>query len=541
MKLTEPLFSVVTPVYDPPADVLRQAIESVRAQTFTDWELLLVDDASPSAAVRDVLAEAARSDDRIRVEYRKDNGGIVAATNDALRTARGEWVAFLDHDDLYHPDALAKVAEAIGSHPDADYVYTDEDKIDEDNVHRDPFLKPDWSPERFRAQMYTTHLSCARRSLIEEVGGMREGYDGAQDWDLVLRVTERARRVVHVPEVLYHWRMLATSVAGDSDSKPYAYVAAQAALQDHVERMGIEASVEPHPILQGSFRLRPELRDRPLVSIVIPTGGTRRMIRGRRLRLVENCLRKLVENTTYQEWEAICVVDTPYVPEARQELAFVGERLRIVEYKREFNFSDKCNVGALHARGELLLLLNDDIEPLEPKWLEYMVAYSTIPDVGIVGAKLLFGDGRIQHTGIASVSGNPGHAFYGFPGDFLGYFGNAVQAGNWLAVTGACLLTPKATYEAVGGMSLTFPVNYNDVDYCLKVWSKGQRVALATDALLTHLEHSTREGAVSPAELSRLRDRWASWLDRDPFYHRGFVTPDPDFVPPAVLRDGTLV
>ena len=532
MSLTKPLFSVVTPVYEPPPDILRQAIESVCAQTFRDWELLLVDDGSKSPAVRQVLDEAARKDDRVKVEYRSEQGGIVAATNDALSRATGDWVAFLDHDDLYHPEALEKVAEAIASYEDVDYIYTDEDKIDEANNRRDAFLKPDWSPERFRAQMYTTHLSCARRSLVEEVGGMREGYDGAQDWDLVLRVTERARRVVHVPEVLYHWRMLATSVAGDSDSKPYAYVSAERALQDHVERMGIEAVVEPHPQLQGSFRLRPELKNHPLVSIVIPTGGTRRMIRGRRLRLVENCLRKLVESTTYENWEAVCVIDTPYVPEARQELAFVGDRLRIVEYTEPFNFSDKCNVGALHARGELILLLNDDIEPIEPKWLEYMVAYSTIPDVGVVGAKLLFGDGRIQHTGIVSVHGNPAHAYYGFPGDFIGYFGNAVQAGNWLAVTGACLLTPKTTYEAVGGMSQTFPVNYNDVDYCLKVWSKGQRVALVTDALLTHLEHSTREGAVLPHEMNRLRERWASWVDCDPFYHPGFVTPHPDFVPP---------
>lgn len=536
----DPLFSVVTPVYEPPADILRQAIDSVRKQTFGDWELLLVDDGSKSREVREVLDRAAAEDDRITVEYRREQGGIVAASNAALRKARGEWVAFLDHDDLYHPEALEKVADTVRSYEDVDYVYTDEDKIDEDNNHRDAFLKPDWSPERFRAQMYTTHLSCARRSLVEEVGFMREGYDGAQDWDLVFRVTERARRIVHVPHVLYHWRMLETSVAGDSDSKPYAYEAAERAISDHVARMGIEAEVEPHPTLQGSFRLRPALRTRPLVSIVIPTGGSRRMIRGRRLRLVENCLRSLVENTTYDNWEAVCVIDTPYVPEARHELAFLGDRLRMVEYTRPFNFSDKINVGALHAKGELLLLLNDDIEPLVPDWLDYLVAYSTIPDIGVVGAKLLFGDGRIQHVGIASVSGNPGHVYYGFPRDWIGYFGNAVQAGNWLAVTGACLLTPRATFEAVGGMSQTFPVNYNDVDYCLKVWSKGQRVALATDALLTHLEHSTREGDVSPAELARLRSRWASKLDDDPYYHPGFVTPNPDFGAPPLLPGAAL-
>ena len=256
--VTAPRFSIVTPVYDTPAGVLRAMLRSVRRQRFRDWELCLVDDASSRPHVATVLAAAERRDPRIRVQTRSDNGGIVAASNDALAMARGEFIVLLDHDDKLHPDALAFVAEALDDEPEADYLYTDEDKIDRVGLHFGPFCKPDWSPERMRTQMYTCHLSVLRRSLVEEVGGFDPEFEGSQDWDLVLKVTERARRVVHVPRVLYHWRAIETSAAeGGADAKPWAFEAGARAVQAHCKRIGLEAHVERDKKLPGVYHLLP--------------------------------------------------------------------------------------------------------------------------------------------------------------------------------------------------------------------------------------------------------------------------------------------
>lgn len=256
-----PRFSVVTPVYDPPVDALRAMIRSVTGQTFTDWQLVLVDDCSPSTFVLAALDEAAAADPRITVVRREANGGIVAASNDALAAATGEFVALLDHDDELHPDALRLVDEALRAEPEADYVYTDEDKIDEDGRRSGPFYKPDWSPERLRTQMYTCHLSVLRRSLVDEVGGFDAAFEGSQDWDLVLRVTEQARKVLHVPHVLYHWRMLPTSTAGSGEAaKPYAYAAGTRAIQAHCDRIGFPATVSHDDEFSGVYHLSPALR-----------------------------------------------------------------------------------------------------------------------------------------------------------------------------------------------------------------------------------------------------------------------------------------
>jgi glycosyltransferase involved in cell wall biosynthesis len=267
-----PRFSILTPVYNPPADVLRATLASVGAQSYEGWEHCIADDGSTAPHVRPILEEAATADPRVRVVYRPESGGIVAATNDALALAQGEFIAMLDHDDLLHPDALSHVSHALHVHPDADYVYTDEDKIDEEGNHYDLFLKPDWSPERFRAQMYTCHFSVLRKVLVDQVGGFRPGFDGSQDWDLVLRVTERARRVVHVRENCYHWRASAASAAGDDVAKPWAFESAKRAINDHLERTGFQGVVDDGEA-PGTYRIRPQLQVHPVVGIVIPTAG----------------------------------------------------------------------------------------------------------------------------------------------------------------------------------------------------------------------------------------------------------------------------
>jgi GT2 family glycosyltransferase len=531
-----PRFSVVTPVYDTPASVLWEMLESVRTQTFGDWELCLVDDASTEPHVRRMLESTAREDPRVRVRFRERNGGIVAASNDALEMAEGEFVALLDHDDELHPDALAHVHEALLATPEADYVYTDEDKIDIHGHHSGPFFKPDWSPERMRTQMYTCHFSVLRRSLVEEVGGFDAGFEGSQDWDLVLKVTERARRVLHVPRILYHWRMIETSAAGGGEAaKPWAFEAGTRAVQAHCERIGMQARVERDTADAGVYHLEPELREQPLVSIVIPTRGTVREVRYEPVVLVEHCVRSIVERSSYENYEIVVVVDqdTPRnVLDALREIA--GERLQLVPYDRPFSFSAKINLGAVRSRGEHLLLLNDDMEVTTPNWIERMVMYSSLPGIGAVGGRLLWEDGRLQHVVVRFQNGLPGHLYRGYAGDFKGYGNNVRVAQNALAVTGACLMTRRELFEEVGGLSTAFPVNYNDIDYCLKQYTQGRRVVYDPDLVLHHFESSSRSPEVEEWEKERLLDRWGPLTAVDPFSNPNMRFGSPRLIAPFV-------
>jgi GT2 family glycosyltransferase len=538
-------------------------LASAGRQTFGDWEHCLVDDNSDDPEVRRVLDEAAASDPRIRVHYRDTQGGIVAASNDALQQARGEYVAFLDHDDELDPWALEKMAAAIADHPDADYLYSDEDKIDRRQKHFDPFVKSAWSPDRLRCQMYVTHFRVVRRSLIEELGGLRHGFDGSQDWDLALRVSERTRCFVHVPGILYHWRATAGSAAVTVDAKPWAHEASQRAIAEHVERTGIEATVETVPGYPGRYWLRPALVQRPLVSIVIPTAARSRDIDGVEEPLVVNCVRSVVERTSYDNYELVIVADgdTPEtVSEDLRHLA--GERLRLVTFEEPFNFSAKVNLGVRESTGEQILLLNDDVEVLPPGWrplpdekwgpladwgtmrddrtriwLESMLAYAIQPGVGAIGAKLFLPNGRIQHAGVVGWHGIAGHPYYLWKGSAPGYQFNLLASCNFLAVTAACLMTPRAAFESVGGFDEAFPVNYNDVDYCLKLHEAGLRSVVLPEVELLHYESVSRgKKGPSPRELEALNRRWDEFLENDPYYPQLFL--DPSFSLPPFSRRG---
>jgi GT2 family glycosyltransferase len=515
-----PRFSIVTPVYETPAGVLQAMLDSVRRQSFDGWELCLVDDASEQPHVRQILERAAGADTRIRLGRREANGGIVAASNDALGMAEGEFIALLDHDDALHPDALALVHEAILADPETDYVYTDEDKIDVRGRHSGPFFKPDWSPERMRTQMYTCHLSVLRRSLVEEVGGFDPDFEGSQDWDLVLKVTERARRVAHVPRVLYHWRTLESSAAGGGeDAKPWAFEAGKRAVQAHCGRIGLQARVERDLEDAGVYHLQPELDREPTVSIVIPTGGQEREVRYEQVVLVSHCVRSIVETSTYGAYEVVCVVDSSTEEAVLDELQSVaGDRLRLVTYDRPFSFSAKINLGAVHSGGEHLLLLNDDMEVVTPDWLQRLVMYSSLPGVGAVGGRLLWEDGRLQHAGVLFENGGyPGHPYRGFSREFRGYSNNVLVAQNYLAVTGACLMTRRELFEEAGGLSTTLPINYNDMDYCLKLRTLGKRVVYDPDTVLFHFESSSRSSEVEDWEIDHLLDRWWHQTAVDPY------------------------
>ncbi|MBS1887185.1 MAG: glycosyltransferase [Actinobacteria bacterium] len=511
-------------MYQTPAPVLRDMLRSVLRQSFGDWELCVVDDASPDLGVRRIVESVAAIDPRVKLGVREVNGGIVDASNDALAMATGEFVALLDHDDKLHPDALRMVDAAIGDDHTVDYVYTDEDKIDEKGRHAGPFLKPDWSPDRFRTQMYTCHLSVLRRSLVEEVGGFDAEFEGAQDWDLVLRVTERARTVRHVPRVLYHWRGIEGSTAaapeegGGEAAKPWAFEAGTRAIQAHCDRTGVEARAVRDAEDLGVYHLEPALRSNPAVSIVIPTNGQRREIRYQEVTLVEHCVRSIITDSTYPNYEVVVVVDsaTPKATiSALQDIA--GDRLVLVPFDRTFNFAAKINAGAVRASGEHLVLLNDDIEVSTDDWMERMVMYSSVPEIGAVGGRLLLEDGRLQHGGVAFEGGLPGHPYYGWPGDAPGYANSLKVARNLLAVTGACLMTPRDVFDEVGGLAVTYPINYNDVDYCLKVRECGRRVVYDPDLVMHHFESSSRSSDVADWEKEKLLERWRGATDPDPY------------------------
>jgi GT2 family glycosyltransferase len=510
--------SVLTPVFNTDPQVLRDTIESILHQSYWNWELCLVDDASIQPATQDVLAHYGWFDPRVRVRRREVTGGISAASNDALSMATGDWVALLDHDDLLDPDALAALVHAASSRPDVQVVYSDEDKVTMDGQHFDPFYKPGWSPERLLSQMYLGHLTMYRKDRVLRVGGFREGYEGSQDWDLALRVTEglRADQITHVPRTLYHWRFVPGSTAGAADAKPYALDAGTRAVTDALVRRGINGTVE-RTGLAGWLRVRRTLAHEPLVSVVIPTAGGSRVVGGQEVRLIDRCLHSLLKETDYPNIEVICVLSHNADEDLGVQLRALDPRIRVLPSDHPFDFSLACNRGAAHVNGKLLLLLNDDIEAVAPSWLCRMVEALADPEIGIVGPKLLFEDDTIQHAGVVHQDETPFHLVRGAV-DGPGYFGELAVNCNYLAVTGACLLTRTELFERVGGLSLRFPMNYNDIDYCLKVHEEGLRTVWLADAVLHHYESSTRQPTVTIREIEEFKQRWSDLVRWDPFY-----------------------
>lgn len=510
-----PSMSVVMPVHDPEPRWLRAAIESVRAQVYDRWELCIVDDASTDPEVRRLLDESATADDRIRVLHRPENGHIVASTNDGLNMATGEFVTFLDHDDELAPFALAVVALAASG---ADVVYTDEDKIDVTGRHYDPHCKPSWNPELLLGQNYISHLTAIRRSLVNRVGGLRSGTEGSQDHDLLLRATADLHpdRIVHAPFIAYHWRAAPGSTAHTTAAKRYTEDASLDALRHHLgDGWEIERAAAP-----TTYRCRPPLPDYPLVSILIPTRD--------RLDLLDTCIAGLAR-TTYPAVEVIIVDNDSVEPATLEWLeAFDnGRDRRVIRHPGPFNYSAVNNRGAEAARGEVLCLLNNDTEVIEADWLTEMVRWIGRPDIGVVGARLLYGDDTVQHAGvILGLGGFAGHGHHRRPRDDFGYFSRMTIAHEVGAVTGACLLTRRSTWEALGGLDEELAVAFNDIDYCLRVRTElGQRIIWTPHAELYHHESVSRGAEDDPikvarfnAEVDRVLERWESALADDPAY-----------------------
>ena len=507
------LFSVLMPVHDVPEQYLRAAIESVRNQLYPHWELCIALDGVNSAGQRQLLEDFEQRDERIRVVELDENRGVSAASNAALELAHGDFLALLDHDDELAEDALWRAAKDLSAHPDADMLYSDEDKLTLEGKHAQPHFKPAWSPELLLSYMYTCHLGIYRTALVRQLGGFRSEFDQAQDYDLALRVAAHRGRVRHVPGVLYHWRMLPTSTATSGSAKPMAHDAARRALEAHLAHTGQAGRVEPGA-LQGLFRVRFAIIGRPLVSIVIPTACSKALVRNRSVYLLANCLATLRRNSTYPHVEIIVVDNGDMPDDLRQEIASYD--VRRFTFTGPLNLSAKLNQGAAQARGEHLLFLNDDTEIINPDWLEALLEYSQQPQVGAVGAKLYFADDRLQHVGVLMKNGEPVHLYHRFPKDYAGYFGSNLVVRNYAAVTGACFMTRTELFREVGGFDEAFLLTHSDIDYCLKLAAAGKRTVFTPHAQLYHFESVSRLAA-PPWEAKLFRDRWETTWSTDPY------------------------
>ncbi|ACC71471.1 glycosyltransferase family 2 protein [Paraburkholderia phymatum] len=527
-----PRISVVMPTYNADPVWLAEAIDSVRNQIYPHWELCIADDASTSPEVRPLLEQYIREDSRIRVAFREKNGHISAASNSALELVTSDWVGLLDHDDLLAPHALYFVAKEIIRRPDARLLYSDEDKIDPMGRRHDPYFKCDMNIDLFYSQNMISHFGVYQKRLLDEIGGFRTGLEGSQDHDVALRCLERigAKSIVHIPRVLYHWRVHPSSTAASGDAKPYALIAGERALTEHFARQGIDASVEGLPF---GYRVRYRLPEhRPLVSLIIPTRNG--------VGLLKQCIDSIQDKTTYAPYEII-VIDNGSDEQATLdylESLKSADNIRVIRDDRPFNYSALNNMAIGSANGELVGLINNDIEVITDTWLEEMVSLALQPGVGAVGAKLLYPDGTIQHAGVVTgLGGVAGHAHRLFPRDAFGYFSRNAVISSFSAVTAACLIIRKSIYEQVGGLNeADLTVAFNDVDFCLRVRDAGYRNVWTPFAELYHHESATRGAEDNPEKVARfgreveyMQTRWGDTLNSDPAYSPNLALDRTDF------------
>lgn len=512
-----PRFSVLTTVFDPEPGDLRACVRSVAGQTEVDSvEHVIVDDASTNPEVRDVLDRLAPRPDRIVIR-RQRNGGIVTAANDALAAASGDVVVLLDHDDVLVPHALRTIADAWDTDPSIDVVYSDHDLLRPDGRCASPVYKPDFSIERLRNHNYITHLVAARRSAVIEAGGFRSGTDGAQDHDLLLRLAERFGPFHHIAEILVHWRQSPASVSTDVANKPIAFDRAVAAVQEHLDRSSITArcTAGPHA---GLVRIHRSIRSVPTVSVIIPTRGSRGRVWGVDRIFVHEAVRSLlVDPDERVQLEVFVVIDADTDPVVERGLrAIAGDALHIVRYDDDFNFSDKINRGVAAACGDFVLLLNDDTELIEPASVAEMVGLAQLDDVGMVGAKLHFEDGTLQHGGHV-YHGAISHALLGWPGEHPGPHRLLAVERECAGVTAAAAMLRRDVFNGVGGMNTDYPVNYNDVDLSLTLRAAGYRIVWTPHASWFHFEQRTFDHPIAAAEIEAIERRWGELATTDPY------------------------
>ncbi|MBF0273860.1 MAG: glycosyltransferase family 2 protein [Nitrospinae bacterium] len=517
----KPLISIIMPTYNSKLELLIQAIESVKKQVYENWELCIADDASTDSSLRPVLEEYSKNDSRIKIVFRKENGHISQASNSALEIVSGGFVALLDHDDLLSEHALFYVVREILRSPHASLIYSDEDKVDENGHRQQPYFKPDLNPDLLLSHNYICHLAVYKTSLIKSSGGFRKGLEGAQDYDLALRCIENvsSEEIVHIPKVLYHWRIHPGSTALAGNEKNYALSAGVRALDDHFKRLKVSAKAE---LLNfGMYRIHYELTSTPLITIIIPTYNG--------LRLIKQSISSIIAKTLYPNYEILIVDNNSDDPEtlAYFDTISKNEKVKVQSDKRPFNFSALNNKAVSEVKSEYILLLNNDIEVISENWLNEMVSLAIQPEVGCVGARLWYPDNTLQHGGvITGLGGVAGHSHKYLPRNEPGYFYRATLIQTLSAVTAACLLIKKSIYEQVGGFDEeNLSIAFNDVDFCLKVRDAGYRNIWTPYAELYHHESASRGTEDTLEKKTRfskevlyMQKRWGEKLLNDPAY-----------------------
>lgn len=532
-----PKVSIITPVYNVDGIWLEKAINSVIDQIYKNWELCLVDDASTKEHIKKTIAGYQERDKRIKVKYLTENQGISGASNEALSLSTGEFVGFLDHDDELSINALYEVVKLLQQHPDADMIYSDEDHKDIKGKRKDAYFKPDWSPDLFLSNMYTCHFGVYRKKLIDEIGGFRKGLEGSQDYDLVLRLTERTDKIYHIPEILYHWREIPGSTSVRYIDKSYADLNARKALNDALIRRKISAEVltGKYP---GFFRVKREITGNPRVSIIIPTKN--------QVKVLKKCIKSIIERTDYKNYEIIVIDNNSDDPLTLEYLGSISREpnISILKYQEPFNFSAINNFAAQRSKSEYLLFLNNDTVVIHADWLSAMLEHAQRKEVGAVGCKLLYPNGTIQHAGIilgiSGMRGKPGvagHSHKHIHNFTRGYFGRPHVIHDLSAVTAACVIIRKEVFDEVGGFDENLGVAFNDVDLCLKIREKGYLVVYTPYSELYHFESVSRgyENTMGKEErfmkeYKYIREKWGMIIDKgDPYYNPNLTLEREDF------------
>ncbi len=534
-----PLISIVIPVYNIEEDLLLDCIESILNQIYTNFEICLADDCSPKKETRDALKKLEKRDPRIKVVYRKENGHISKATNSAIEISNGEFVAFMDDDDVLTPNALYEIVKALNENPKLDMIYTDEDKMEMNGTLCEPTLKPDYSPDTLFGGNYICHFSVFRKSLFDKVGLLKTEFNGAQDFDFVLRFSEITKNIYHIPKILYHWRKVPGSTAVTVENKDYAIENGKSAVEEALKRRGLKGKVYT-PIKTTHYVVEYDIIGNPLITIIIPTKDD--------YKTLDKCLKSIYEKTTYNNYEII-VIDNQSVEKNTFELLkkYKSEHnnFRVMKANYSFNFSKMNNEAVKEANGDYIVLLNNDTEVITNNWLELMLGYAQQKHIGAVGVKLLYPDGTIQHGGVILGLGDvAAHAYVGLEGDSLGTYGRLLIPYNYSAVTAACLMISKKKYEKVNGLEEELEVAFNDVDFCLKLLDKGYYNIFLPQVKLYHYESKTRGLDTTSIKYRKfLREReymnnkWKEKICNDKFYNPNYSLIKDFYLPKKVKKD----
>ncbi len=517
-----PKISILVPMYKTPEKFFKELIECLKNQTYSNWELCLADGSPEKSKSIDKII---KNDSRIKYKLLEKNDGISNNTNEALKMATGDYIGLLDHDDLIARFALFEVVKSINENEKPDFIYSDEDKFSLELSDRyDPHFKPDFSPDTLRSYNYICHFSVFKKELMDLLGGFKKEYDGAQDYDIILRATENAKNIVHIPKILYHWRVHPNSTACNASAKMYAYDAGRKAIQDHINRLGLNGIAEQEE-LPGIYRVKYDIIGNPKISILIPSKDAKSDLK--------KCIES-IRKSTYNNYEIIIIENNSETDEIFDYYNSLknDDRIKVVYYPdKGFNFSRINNFGEKFATGEYILLLNNDVEIITKNWLEEMLSFAQREDVGIVGAKLLYPDNTVQHAGVVvGMGGIAGHINKLIRDDDIGYFARAKVINNYSGVTAACFIIKKELYDKVEGLDEDFKVAFNDVDFCMKIRNLNKLIVYTPYAKLYHYESKTRGYEDTPekqmrfkSEIDRFKLKWEKELEKgDPFFNPNF-------------------